>query len=96
MAVAATGGAPGGLYLHIPFCAAICHYCNFNRGLLDEALKGQYVDALVAEVSSAPEAGAAVDTLFFGGGTPSLLAPDEVARLVGACRDRFAVAAGPR
>ncbi len=28
-----------GLYLHIPFCAAICNYCNFNRGLLDEALK---------------------------------------------------------
>ena len=36
-----------GLYLHIPFCSAICNYCNFNRGLFDEALKVRYVDALV-------------------------------------------------
>ena len=39
-----------GLYLHIPFCAAICNYCNFNRGLLDEALKRRYVDALIGEI----------------------------------------------
>ena len=41
-----------GLYLHIPFCAAICNYCNFNRGLLDAALKARYVDALVAEIAA--------------------------------------------
>jgi coproporphyrinogen III oxidase-like Fe-S oxidoreductase len=35
-----------GLYVHIPFCSAICNYCNFNRGLFDEALKQQYVRAL--------------------------------------------------
>lgn len=88
----AVARAPGGIYLHVPFCAAICHYCNFNRGLLDEALKRQYVEALAAEVATAPEAGAGVDTLFFGGGTPSLLSPDEITRLVRACRDSFAVA----
>lgn len=82
-----------GLYLHVPFCAAICHYCNFNRGLLDEPLKRQYVDALVTETRSAPEAGAACDTVFLGGGTPSLLAPAEVARLLQACRDTFDLAA---
>ena len=40
-----------GLYLHIPFCAAICNYCNFNRGLFDEALKARYVEALLARDS---------------------------------------------
>src|SRR5687768_9323670 len=44
-----------GLYLHIPFCAAICNYCNFNRGLLDPVLKQRYVEALIAEIRSAAE-----------------------------------------
>jgi oxygen-independent coproporphyrinogen-3 oxidase len=62
-----------GLYLHIPFCAAICNYCNFNRGLLDERLKTRYVDALVREISAAAEPSTPADTIYFGGGTPSLL-----------------------
>ena len=44
-----------GLYLHIPVCAAICNYCNFNRGLLDEAVKRRYVDALIAEIRACAE-----------------------------------------
>jgi oxygen-independent coproporphyrinogen-3 oxidase len=83
-----------GLYLHIPFCAAICHYCNFARGLLDGAVKRQYVDALIAEIASAPEAGAAVDTIFFGGGTPSVLDPGEVTLILDACRRTFLVEQG--
>jgi oxygen-independent coproporphyrinogen-3 oxidase len=79
-----------GLYLHIPFCGAICHYCNFNRGLLDAALKARYVDALEAEIRGAAD-GSVADTIYFGGGTPSLLAPEEVGRLIAACRDSFAV-----
>jgi oxygen-independent coproporphyrinogen-3 oxidase len=79
-----------GLYLHIPFCGAICHYCNFNRGLLDAGLKARYVDALETEIRRAAD-GAAADTIYFGGGTPSLLAPDEVGRLITACRESFAV-----
>ena len=61
-----------GLYIHIPFCAAICNYCNFNRGLFDGSLKDRYVDALIAEVHGAGRKEAA-DTIYFGGGTPSLL-----------------------
>jgi oxygen-independent coproporphyrinogen-3 oxidase len=80
-----------GIYLHIPFCESICSYCNFNRGLLDAALKSRYVDALAREVLDAGD-GAPADTIFFGGGTPSLLDPAEVGRLVGACRTAFAVA----
>ena len=83
-----------GLYIHVPFCSAICNYCNFNRGLFDAALKARYVDALVAEIGRAgavPTAGVA-DTIYFGGGTPSLLEPDEIARIVEACTSAFDVA----
>jgi oxygen-independent coproporphyrinogen-3 oxidase len=81
-----------GLYLHVPFCSAICHYCNFNRGLFDDALKARYVDALAAEIARAAD-GSAADTIYFGGGTPSLLEGEEIARLIRTCRESFAVAA---
>jgi oxygen-independent coproporphyrinogen-3 oxidase len=81
-----------GLYVHIPFCQAICGYCNFNRGLFDPALKARYLPALEAEIRSTPDPGPA-DTIFFGGGTPSLLEPDEIAQIIAACRDTFALAA---
>ena len=84
-----------GLYIHIPFCAAICNYCNFNRGLFDADLKRRYVDALVAEIRASARASdpELADTVYFGGGTPSLLSGDDVARIVGACRESFALAA---
>ncbi len=82
---------PIGLYLHIPFCAAICNYCNFNRGLHDDGLRRRYVEALVADIRRSAARGAAADTIFFGGGTPSLLEPGEVAAILAACRDSFAV-----
>src|SRR5690606_4541236 len=77
-----------GLYIHIPFCSAICNYCNFNRGLYDAALKDRYVAALEQEIRRSGD-GSAADTIFFGGGTPSLLEPDEIGRLVDACHDSF-------
>jgi oxygen-independent coproporphyrinogen-3 oxidase len=87
-----------GLYIHIPFCSAICNYCNFNRGLFDPQLKGRYVEALVSEIERAGAAEAAqagrracADTIDFGGGTPSLLEPDEIARVIAACRNAFTV-----
>src|SRR5215471_7999154 len=92
-----------GLYIHIPFCSAICNYCNFNRGLFDADLKARYVDALVVEIERAGQAARAgdagragsagwrADTIYFGGGTPSLLEPSEVARIIAACRDAFDV-----
>ncbi len=93
MAVRARSSGVLGLYLHIPFCAAICHYCNFNRGLLDEAVKARYLQALQRHVRREAD-GAAVDTIFFGGGTPSLLRPDEVASVLATCRASFDVSPG--
>lgn len=80
-----------GLYVHVPFCAAICSYCNFNRGLLDDDLKQRYVAALTREIERSGD-GSRADSIFFGGGTPSLLAVDEVARVLHACRAGFDVA----
>jgi oxygen-independent coproporphyrinogen-3 oxidase len=85
-----------GLYIHIPFCTAICNYCNFNRGLFDKNLKARYVDSLLREVGWAGRAGeaerAAADTIYFGGGTPSLLEPDEIARIVRTSSEAFDLA----
>jgi oxygen-independent coproporphyrinogen-3 oxidase len=85
---------PLGLYLHIPFCTAICHYCNFARGLFDPAIKDRYVAAIEREIRSACDVGprAPADTIYFGGGTPSLLEPCDVERLIVACAESFDVA----
>ncbi len=82
---------PVALYIHVPFCQAICGYCNFNRGLFDEALKTRYLDALTREIAAAP--GRQADTIFFGGGTPSLLAPASLEAILEAIRRDREVAA---
>ena len=81
---------PLGLYLHIPFCDAICNYCNFNRGLFDAGVKRRYLEALQLEIASGGD-GNRVDSVFFGGGTPSVLDPSEVSGLITRCRSSFAV-----
>src|SRR4051812_12831773 len=80
-----------GIYLHIPFCAAICNYCNFNRGLFEPGLKDRYVSALIREIRDAAEPSTPADSIFFGGGTPPLLEPAEIGGLISACRESFAV-----
>jgi oxygen-independent coproporphyrinogen-3 oxidase len=82
-----------GLYVHIPFCSSICNYCNFNRGLFDGALKDRYIAAINDEIRRTPFATRAADTIFFGGGTPSLLEPREIAAIIAALQDAFDVAA---
>src|SRR5262249_45874363 len=90
-----------GLYIHVPFCSAICNYCNFNRGLFDADLKARYVDALLKEIGSHPAVRNSqsamsqlpADTIYFGGGTPSLLEPEEIGRILHACGAAFDVAA---
>src|SRR6185312_15831512 len=78
-----------GLYVHVPFCSAICNYCNFNRGLFDESLKSRFVDALIAEMTRTGGPEGLADTLYFGGGTPSLLTPEELSRIIAAARSAF-------
>ena len=85
-----------GVYIHVPFCRARCSYCDFATGTYEGALAGRYVGALVAEVERFGAARAArerVDTVYFGGGTPSLLTPAQVARVLDAVARVFDVAA---
>src|SRR5438034_9414996 len=86
------------LYLHIPFCHTRCHYCDFNTyaGILP--LREPYVRALVSEIALAGENARLPDnlrrrsrTIFFGGGTPSLLSVEQVTRVLAACHEAFAV-----
>jgi oxygen-independent coproporphyrinogen III oxidase len=83
---------PAGIYIHVPFCAAICNYCNFNRGLHDDGLRQRYVDALIADIRRSADPSVAADSVFFGGGTPSLLEPAELGRIIQACREAFNLA----
>lgn len=81
---------PLGLYLHIPFCAVKCPYCDFYSKPYRSADAGQYVDSLVRALSGWRGKGLTADTLYFGGGTPSLLSPAQVEKLVAAAREAFA------
>ncbi len=82
------------IYLHIPFCTTKCTYCAFNTYINLEALIEPFVHALIREIQivarSKPDQ--AVGTIFFGGGTPSLLTPQQFAEILAALRDSFQVA----
>jgi oxygen-independent coproporphyrinogen-3 oxidase len=82
--------APVGVYIHVPFCRHICPYCDFNtyRGL--DSLIPRYVDALVRDITNGG-AGTAAQTMYLGGGTPSLLTPEQIGRILAACREAFVV-----
>lgn len=64
-------------YIHIPFCTSICSYCDFTSFAGQESKMDSYVDALRAEIGLSDLRGP-LQTLYFGGGTPSLLAPDKL------------------
>jgi len=89
----AQAGDPIGIYLHIPFCGHICSYCDFNTYAGQESLIPRYVDAMEREIArqSALLGGPPAATVYIGGGTPSLLTPEQIGRLVAACRAGFAV-----
>lgn len=89
LADAAAGWA--GAYLHIPFCARVCPYCDFAVVAGREDLVDRYLDALVAEIC-ATSPWRPLDAVFIGGGTPSLLAAGMVARLLGALADHHGLA----
>jgi len=82
-----------GLYVHIPFCSSRCSYCDFATGLYQSELAERYVGGLIKEIKTSQYAGENVDTIYFGGGTPSLLAPAQLERILAALHENFKVAA---
>ena len=94
---------PFGIYIHVPFCTTRCGYCDFNTytaaelGTEPGASRAGYVEAAISELELArrvlgPEA-PEVSTIFVGGGTPTVLPPDDLGRLITAVRDHFGLAA---
>ncbi len=82
-----------GAYLHIPFCDGKCPYCDFySLSSLTPLLLDDYTDALIRSITYWSEATAATaDTVYFGGGTPSLLGAHRIERVLSCVRDRFSV-----
>jgi oxygen-independent coproporphyrinogen-3 oxidase len=100
-AIAAAGAQPFGIYVHVPFCATRCGYCDFNTYTPDESGGGGrdgYPDLAITEIRLARRLlGAAqlpVTTVFFGGGTPTLLAPRQLAAILRAIDAEFGLAPG--
>lgn len=84
---------PRAAYLHVPFCAHRCGYCDFTLLVGRDDLAGEYLRAMELELRQL-ERPREVDTLFFGGGTPTHLAEDELARLLKLTREWFQLAPG--
>jgi oxygen-independent coproporphyrinogen-3 oxidase len=100
-ALTAVGRRGFGVYVHVPFCASRCGYCDFNTYTADELGAGvrrdTYVDTLLGELRLAARvlpARPRVDTVFVGGGTPTLLPPDDLARVLDAIDATFGLDAG--
>lgn len=93
---------PAGIYIHIPFCRSRCSYCDFATGMYSADLAERYVLSLAKEIVSfplsvspgaveRPETIDTIDTIYFGGGTPSLLSPSQLETLLSAVRRRFSI-----
>lgn len=79
------------LYIHIPFCLRKCRYCDFLSAARPREEQERYVRALIREIQSQLEcpSGTPADTVFFGGGTPSILSGEQIGRIMEALRERF-------
>src|SRR5450759_3659823 len=88
-----------GVYVQVPFCQTKCTYCNFHTGVFSKELYAPYVRAVCREIAEFPrlrgEKGiadvpeAVVDTVYFGGGTPSLLEPASLAQIIEPIRSSY-------
>ena len=101
-ALAELGERPLGIYVHVPFCRVRCGYCDFNTYTAEElgggASRASYAQQAVAEIRQARavlgDGVPPVSTVFFGGGTPTLLPPGDLVSVVDAVRDAFGLVPG--
>src|ERR1700722_18432444 len=88
-----------GIYVQVPFCQTKCTYCNFHTGVFSPGLYSPYAEAVCGEILGYPEryrssgiaavADSVVDTVYFGGGTPSLLDPGDLSKILDAIGRQF-------
>jgi oxygen-independent coproporphyrinogen-3 oxidase len=83
---------PIGLYVHIPFCVRKCNYCDFcSFPVKSISYRDEYISALCREIKRYKDRNLSLDSIFFGGGTPSLLTKDEMSRIVSAIKESFTI-----
>ncbi|MEW6497237.1 MAG: radical SAM family heme chaperone HemW [Cyanobacteriota bacterium] len=92
---------PSSAYLHIPFCRRRCYYCDFPISVVGDKVSGgssgtieQYVEVLGAEIETTPSSRRSLETVFLGGGTPSLLSVEQLGRILETIDRHFGIAAG--
>src|SRR5438094_10150121 len=82
-----------GVYVHVPFCTKRCYYCAFNTAPMDDASMARYLRAVLREIdllgTTAWASRVQIGSVFFGGGTPSLLTADDLASIVERLRHEF-------
>ncbi|HZQ92171.1 MAG TPA: radical SAM family heme chaperone HemW [Terriglobales bacterium] len=91
-----------GLYISVPFCRSKCSYCNFASGVFSPKTYQHYADRVCADIRRAPELAEAVDgkiqldadSIYFGGGTPTVLQPSQLEAIFAAARGRFSLPLG--
>jgi oxygen-independent coproporphyrinogen III oxidase len=89
-----------GIYISVPFCRTKCSYCNFASDVFSKAVFDRYVDRVCADLANAPQTAEEmggkfeqeVDSIYLGGGTPTVLLPDQLRRMFDAVRSQFSVA----
>ncbi len=80
-----------GIYIHVPFCAVKCPYCDFYSGRYAKETAKKFIDAVCRNAEYFRNRNFMVDSIYFGGGTPSLLSPYEISCVINKCRDVFKV-----
>ncbi|HEY9612457.1 radical SAM family heme chaperone HemW [Allocoleopsis sp.] len=92
---------PSSAYIHIPFCRRRCYYCDFPVSVVGDQATGstsgtieQYVEVLCQEIATTPSSGHSLETVFLGGGTPSLLSVEQLGRILEIIDQHFGVTAG--
>ncbi|MEL6930850.1 MAG: radical SAM protein [Cyanobacteria bacterium J06600_6] len=89
---------PTAAYIHIPFCRRRCFYCDFpisvvgDRGGAGTAMVDDYIQAVVKDIRLTPVNKQPLKTVFFGGGTPSLLSPGQLGKIIDAIASQFGIA----
>jgi len=80
-----------GIYVHIPFCMRKCNYCDFYSIKWNEEVENRYVNALLQEINNYNKFEYEVDTIFFGGGTPSVIKPENMGRIIEEIKNSFII-----
>lgn len=80
-----------GIYIHIPFCIKKCNYCAFLSGPAGPEVRQEYVNHLIKEIRLRSREVPEADTIYFGGGTPSLLTPEQIGRILEEVRSAFRI-----